>query len=128
MYSRSFKHIDSTSCKVCKVAWFQLAILLKLRKLRNLTQNYRKSQKKESNLLHTYVLNEFLTANHSCTTKYFWKTTIELYSSHLYASFGTFCVKIGRIFETQRYSKFREEIEIDLIFFKNSDFTVFKHF
>ena len=31
---------------------------------------YTDSQKHESTLLHTYVLNEFLTANRSCTTKY----------------------------------------------------------
>ena len=32
---------------------------------------YRNSQKHEFILLHTYVLNEFLTADRSCTTKYF---------------------------------------------------------
>ena len=32
---------------------------------------YTTSQKHESTLLHTYVLNEFLTADRSCTTKYF---------------------------------------------------------
>ena len=32
---------------------------------------YTDSQKHESTLLHTYVLNEFLTADRSCTTKYF---------------------------------------------------------
>ena len=34
---------------------------------------YTDSQKHESTLLHTYVLNVFLTADHSCTAKYFWK-------------------------------------------------------
>ena len=34
---------------------------------------YTASQKHISTLLHTYVLNEFLTADCSCTTKYFWK-------------------------------------------------------
>ena len=29
------------------------------------------------------------------------KTLIEVYSSHLHASFGTFCVQIGQLFETQ---------------------------
>ena len=33
--------------------------------------SYTASQKHESALLHTYVLNEFLTADRSCTTKYF---------------------------------------------------------
>ena len=32
---------------------------------------YTDSQKHESTLLHTYALNKFLTANRSCTTKYF---------------------------------------------------------
>ena len=32
---------------------------------------YRNSQKHESTLLHKYVLNKFLTADRSCTTKYF---------------------------------------------------------
>ena len=32
---------------------------------------YTASQKHESTLLHTYVLNEFLTADRSCTAKYF---------------------------------------------------------
>ena len=36
---------------------------------------YNASQKHESTLLHTYVLNEFLTANRSFTTKYFWKNS-----------------------------------------------------
>ena len=32
---------------------------------------YNASQKHESTLLHTYVMNEFLTADRSFTTKYF---------------------------------------------------------
>ena len=36
---------------------------------------YNASQKHESTLLHTYVLNEFLTADRPCTTKFFWKNT-----------------------------------------------------
>ena len=36
---------------------------------------YTASQKNESTLLHTYVLNEFLTADRSYTTKYFWKNS-----------------------------------------------------
>ena len=34
-------------------------------------QSYTASQKHESTLLHKYVLNEFLTADRSCTTKQF---------------------------------------------------------
>ena len=36
---------------------------------------YRNSQKHESTLHQTYVLNESWTADHSCTTKYFWKNS-----------------------------------------------------
>ena len=36
---------------------------------------YRNSQKHKSTLLHTYVLNEFLTAERSCKTKYLWKNS-----------------------------------------------------
>ena len=35
------------------------------------TATYTAPQKDESTLLHMYVLNEFLTADRSCTTKYF---------------------------------------------------------
>ena len=45
----------------------------------------------------TYVLNEFLTSPCSCATKCFWKTILEDCSTHLYASFETFCVQIGQI-------------------------------
>ena len=40
-----------------------------------LKRNYTASQKHESTLLHTYVLNEFLIAERSCITKYFWKNS-----------------------------------------------------
>ena len=36
---------------------------------------YNASQKHESTLLHMYVLNEFLTADRSCTAKHFWKNS-----------------------------------------------------
>ena len=50
----------------------------------------------------TYELNEFLTADHSCTTIFFFeKTTIEVCSPQLYASFGTFYAKIGQLFVAQ---------------------------
>ena len=59
-------------------------------------------QKHESPLLHTYVLTEFLKADRSRTKKnIFEKTFIEVGSSHLYASFVTFCVQIGQLFEAQ---------------------------
>ena len=43
-----------------------------------LKYNYTASQKHESNLLHTYVLNEFLTADRSCKTNYFWKNSYRI--------------------------------------------------
>ena len=45
-----------------------------------------------------YVLNGCLTADRSFTTKYFQKTLIEVDSSHLYGSFGTFYIQIGQLF------------------------------
>ena len=36
---------------------------------------YRFNQNKPSSLWHMYVLNEFLTADRSCTTKYVWKNS-----------------------------------------------------
>ena len=36
-----------------------------------------------------------------CTERIFEKTFTEASSLHLYASFGTFCVQIGQLFEAQ---------------------------
>ena len=60
---------------------------------------HRKWQKKESSLLHTYVLNEPPTVHEQQII--FEKTLIEVRTSHLYASFGTFCIKIGQFLEAQ---------------------------
>ena len=62
------------------------------------------------------VLNGCLTANHSFTQSIFQKTLIGVDSSHLYGSFGTFCIQIGQLFESQWEFKLSEEIKIDLIF------------
>ena len=40
----------------------------------------------------------------------FEKTLIEVGSSHLYPSFGTFCVQIGQLFEAQRVWKMHENV------------------
>ena len=70
-----------------------------------------------------YVLNEFLTADHSRTKKnIFEKTLFEVGSSHLYDSFGTFCVQIGQLFEAQGDFKLSEEFEIDFIFLQKQQF------
>ena len=50
---------------------------------------YNASQKHESTLLRT---------ERSCSTKYFWKKSFRFVSSHLHASFGTFCVQIDKFF------------------------------
>ena len=60
---------------------------------------YNASQKHESTLLHTYVMNEFLTIQ--VKQSILEKTFIENGSSHLCTSFGTFCVQIGHLFEAQ---------------------------
>ena len=74
-----------------------------------------------------YVLIEFLTADRSCTRKYFWNNSTELGSSHIYASFGTFCVRIGQLFEAQWVFKkcmktvkslFSMENDVDFEFFR----------
>ena len=78
-------------------------------------------------IIFRYVLNEFLTVDRSCITKYFWKTLIEAGSSHLYSSFGTFCVQIGQLFEAQWVfekclktvkSLFSKENVVDFQFFR----------
>ena len=56
---------------------------------------YTASQKHESTLLHTYVLTVHAPQN------IFEKTLIEVGSSHIYTSFGTFCVQIGQLLEAQ---------------------------
>ena len=57
---------------------------------------YNASPKNESTLLHTYVLNEFLKADRSFTTKYLKKTLIKIDISHLYAAFDIFSIKIDQ--------------------------------
>ena len=57
------------------------------------------------NIRITYVLNEFLTADQRPTIRVqqniFEKKLIKGGSSHLYASFGTFWVQIGQLFEAK---------------------------
>ena len=65
---------------------------------------YTASQKHESTLLHsTYVCTEqfFDSRPFMYNTIFLKKTLKEVGSSHLYASFGTFCVQIGHLFEAQ---------------------------
>ena len=69
-----------------------------------------------------YVLNKFLQQN------IFEKTLMEDGSSHLYASFGTFCVQIGQLFEAQRDFKITEGFEIEVIFLRKQRFYRFQTF
>ena len=46
----------------------------------------------------------------------FEKTLIKVGSSHLYASFDTFCVQIGQLFVAHWDFKLSEEFEIDAIY------------
>ena len=59
--------------------------------------SYTDSQKHESTLLHT----NFWRPTIHVQQNIFGKTLIEGGSSHLYASFGTFCVQFGQFLETQ---------------------------
>ena len=71
------KNIRTTwMCKIIKELWNCRAFLRTKRvwKLQEF-RNYRNSQKHESTLLHTYVVKKNLTADRSCTAKYFWKTS-----------------------------------------------------
>ena len=45
-----------------------------------------------------------------------------------HASFGTFCVQIGQLFQAQRYLKLSEEFEIDDIFLRKQPFYSFPTF
>ena len=55
-------------------------------------------------------------------------TFIEVGSSHLYASFGTFWVQIGQLVEAQWDFKLSEEFEIDVIFLRKQRFYRFHTF
>ena len=66
------------------------------------------------------------TALRSCATKYFWKTVIEVHSSHIYASFGNFYVQIGQLFEAQWDFKLSKKFEIDDIFLRSQRFVDFQ--
>ena len=50
---------------------------------------------------HTYVLNEFVPAHNTFTSKFFEKTLIEIGNLHLHASFDNFYVQIGQVLEAQ---------------------------
>ena len=76
-------------------------------------------------IIQTFKKNQ--TCKVRCNTLYFWKTLIEVGSSHIYASFGTFCVQIGQLFEVQRVfekcmktvkSLFSKENDVDFEFFR----------
>ena len=60
--------------------------------------------------------------------KFFEKTLKEVGSSHIYASFGTFWVQIGQLFEAQWDLELSEEFEIDVIFLQKQRFYRFPTF
>ena len=63
--------------------------------------------------IHMYWTNFWQPTIHA--PQYIWKKTLtENGSSHSYASFGTFCVQIGQLFEAQADFKLLEEIKIFL--------------
>ena len=58
--------------------------------------------------IRTYWANFWQTTVH-VQENVFEKTHIEVYSPHLYSSFGSFCVQIGQSFEARRVFKLSEE-------------------
>ena len=91
----------------------------------------RKNMNLQSTLLHMYVLNEFLSGGRSTVhveQNIFEKVLIEVGSSHIYASFGTFCFQIGQLFEAEWDFKLSEEFEIDVIFLRKHRFYRFHTF
>ena len=72
---------------------------------------YTAQQKHESTLLHTYVLNAFLTADRSCTTKYFWKILYKMVAhifTLLLAPFASKSVNYSRYSESLNSRKISE--------------------
>ena len=69
-----------------------------------------------------------MTADRSLQQSIFEKTLIEVGSSHLYASFGIFCVQIGQLFEAQWDLKFSEKFEIYVILLQKQRFYLFQTF
>ena len=68
------------------------------------------SQKHESTLLHTYVMSEFLTADRSYRTKYFWKKFVAHILTLLFAPFASklvnyyyWSLNIRKNFENRRH-------------------------
>ena len=54
---------------------------------------------------------------------FFEKTVIEVHSLHFYASFGTFCIQIGQLFEAQAFEVIffqKQQIYHFQTFFKDS--------
>ena len=78
---------------------------------------YNNVQNKPSGVKHTYVQQNI-----------FENTLIKVCCAHLYASFGTFCVQIGQLFEVQWDFKLSEEFEIDVIFLIKQRFYRFHAF
>ena len=88
---------------------------------------YTDSQKHESTLLHNYVERIFDIQPLMYIKIFFEKNLIEVGSSHLYTSFGTFCVQIGQLFEAEWVfencrktvkSLFLKENDVDFKFFQ----------
>ena len=51
------------------------------------TNAYKTIQKKTSVVKHTYVMNSFLTADSSCTHRYFWEKNIKKFVAHIFPLF-----------------------------------------
>ena len=88
---------------------------------------YNAQQKHESTLRHTYVLNEFLTADRSCTTIFFNKLLQKLIAHILTLLLATFASKLINYSRHSEILNFRKNSKSTSFSFENSDLIVFKH-
>ena len=65
-----------------------------------------------------YAMNEFLTAQSSCTTKYLKKTLLEIGSPLLYAFLAPFASNLGNYSRHSESLNVRKNSEIDNIFLR----------
>ena len=113
--------------------WYCLALgdkLTRLKTIRASRQIYTASQKHESTLLYTYVLNEFLTADRSCTKKIFLKKLLQKFVVHIFTLLlAHFMSKLQLVNYASRGESLnlRKISKSTTFSFGNSDLSNFKH-
>ena len=101
---------------------YNLCIMISL----TYSPTYNASEKHESTLLHTYELNEFLTADHPCTTKYFWKNLYKLVAHIFMLLLAPFTSKLANY--SRPTLNFRKNSKSTTFSFENSDLSIFQLF